>query len=134
MIKRVNPLMVVGALFVILAILWISVQSKKTDIQNQNIALAKYEAKAKNLKDLKDRWSSKQISAKINTIVSNPKLKPKTIIKDQREKIALSAKGIDQIEIDMIMKNLLNEPFEIKKIEIKRVNDKSLDFYVEVMK
>lgn len=134
MIKRVNPLMVVGALAIVLVILWISVQSKKADIQNESIALAKYEAKAKDLKDTKSKWSSKKVSAKINSIVSNPNLKPKTIIKNQRDKITLSAKGIDQREIDMIVKNLLNEPFEIKKIDIKRINDKSLDLYVEVKK
>lgn len=134
MIKRINPLMVVGVLFALLAILWISVQAKKSNIQQESVALAKYEAKAKSLKDLKGKWDSKNTLAKLNSIVSNPDLKPKTIIKNQRDKIVISVNGVNQGQIDLIVKNLLNEPFEVKKITIKRINDKTLDFNAEVKK
>lgn len=132
MIKRINPFIVVGILVIILFIVWTSVQSRRSSISEENRQLAQYEAKAKGLQGLKSKWKQKNITAKLNAIVSNPELKKNTIIKKQGNKATIQVSNINKSQADMIMKNLLNEPFSIKKFDIKRVNDKTINLNVEV--
>lgn len=132
MIKRVNPFVIVGVFSIILLVLFLSVQNRRHNIHEQSRQLAKYEAKAKGLKGLKSKWQQKNIVAKLNAIVSNPSLKKSTDIKKQGNRAIMSVKNIDKNQIDMIMKNMLNEPFNIKKFDINRLNDKSLNLTIEV--
>lgn len=134
MIKRVNPFIILGALVLILVFLFLGVQSRKSVINQENSELVKYESRAKALKDLKSTWNTKKTISQLNTIVSNPSLKNKTNIKTLANKVTLTANGLQRQEIDLIVKKLLNEPFEIKKIDIKRINEKSIDLSVEVSK
>ncbi len=134
MIKRINPLFLVGALFLILILLWVGVQSTRLNIEQDRIDLANYEAKAKGLKDLKSSWDSKKTFSKINSIISGLNLKSKTNLKDSPGKIYMDAKNLDKKQIDLLAKKILNETFEIAKINIKRIDDKNLELHIEVSK
>ncbi len=134
MIKRINPFIVVGIMIAILLVLFIVVQSKKSSILEQNSNLASYTSQARSLKDLKSTWNSKQTLPKLNSIISNPSVKKKSFIRKLANKIVLDAKGLTRSEVDMVIKKLLNSAFEIKKINIQRVDDKQLNINVEVNK
>ncbi len=134
MIKHINPLAVTAGLFLILCIVFLSVGSKRSSIEENALELSKFEAKAKNLKSLKQTWSQKNVHSKLNSILSSPKLKEIAKITSKKSKITLELKSIDKNQLDMIVKNLLNESFEIKNIKIKRLDEITLDLKVEVAK
>lgn len=132
MIKRVNPFMIAGVLAVILIVLLISIYNIKSSINQENIDLANYELKAKNIKSLKKIWNQKKVESKLKSIVSSPTFQGKAEVKKVRKNILLEIKDADKRQIDMVAKNLLNEPFNIKKLSIKRVDDKKAYFSAEV--
>ncbi len=134
MIKRVNPFIVLGIMVIVLAAIFFSVKSKKADIVKQNSILANYASQAKALKDLKTTWNSTKNLPRLNTIISNPSVKKKSSARRLPDKVVLDAKGLTQGEVDMVIKKLLNSPFDIKKINIQRVDEKQLNINVEVSK
>lgn len=134
MIKRVNPFIILGALLVILLFLVLSVQNRKVAIHDENRDLATYESKAKSLKDLKNTWNAKKTVSQLNTIVSSPPIKKKSNIKPSGNKATLTINNLNKNELDLILKKLLNEPLEIKKINVNRVSDKGINLTVEVNK
>lgn len=132
MIKKINPFIIIGILLFISLSLWISVHNKRSNIHDKNKQLASFEQKAKNLKNLKRRWNQKNIEAKLRSILSDPEIINASTIKKQANKITMKVNKISKNQIDRIIKNLLNEPFDIKKFSIDRANKDYLDFYLEV--
>ncbi len=134
MIKRINPFVIVGVVFVIFIFVFISTQNKKTSIQEGQNTLAKYETKAKNFKELKNNWKPNKSLSKLNFIVSNLNLSSKVTIKDKGNLLHVSTESLDKSQTDLIVKKVLNEMFEIKNMSIKRIDDKSLKLDLEVSK
>ncbi len=132
MIKKINPIVIVGVLALFLLVIFFSVQSRKSHIQIQNKELANFQAKAKKLKNLKNKWQKKDSISKLNSIVLSSKLKEQTEIKRQGDKVLMRVKNIGKNHINILMTNLLTQAFELTKFSIKRLDDKSLELDLEV--
>ncbi len=132
MIKKINPIAIATILAIMLIVMFLSIQTRKNSIQNESTNLASFEAKAKSLYELKKRWKQSDIISKLNSIIPNSKLKENANIKKQGNKAIMNIKGIDKNSINIIVKNLFTQPFEIKKFSINRIDDKNLELQVEV--
>lgn len=132
MIRRANPIIVLGVLVLVLVFLFLGVQAKEESIKQGSIELAKYEAKAKMLQELKRGWNQKNIASKLSSLTSSPALKSNSKINRLSDKIVMSIGGIDKAQADKIIKDFLNEPFDIRKFQIKRVSQDSVEIQLEV--
>lgn len=132
MIRRINPFLVLGILAFVLVLFLLGVQKRETGLKNNNKEIARYEAKAKMLKELKHGWSHKNVAARLNALAFTPKLQSNTKLQKNANKITMTISNIEKNEADKIIKDFLNQPFEIKKFSIKRVSKEALLISVEV--
>lgn len=132
MIKKINPFIIIGILCFILTLLVISVYMVKNEIKSANANLASYETKAKDISKMKREWERKDTFSRLKSFVSVQK--NDISVKQMGRKIVLRAKGVDASMADSVIKNLLNEHFEIKSLRIQRADDKSVSMQVEVAK
>lgn len=132
MISRINPFVILGVLALILALLFLGVKNREDKIQKGNVELAQYEAKAKMLQELQRGWNQKNIASKLNSLTSSAKLKANSKFTKTNDRAIMTISNVDKNEADSIIKNFLNEPFEVKKFEIKRVSENALEVRLEV--
>lgn len=132
MISRINPFFILGILALLLALLFFGVKSRESKIQKGNIELAKYEAKAKMLQELQRGWNQKNITSKLNSLAQSAMLKSNSKYTKTNDRAIMSISKVDKSQADNIVKNIFNEPFEIKKFNIKRATEHLLEIHLEV--
>lgn len=133
MIRRINPFILLGVLASVLIFMFIGVQKKEKSIQERNINLANYEAKAKMLQELKRGWEQKNIAAKLSSLASTSKLKANSNSKQSNDRIIMTISNVDKSEADKLIKDFLNEQFDVKKLSIKRLSEDNLEIMFEVL-
>lgn len=132
MIRRINPFILLGVLASVLVFMFIGVQKKEKSIQERNINLANYEARAKMLQELKRGWEQKNIATKLSSLVSTSKLKANSSSKQTNDRIIMTFLNVDKSEADKLIKDFLNEQFDVKKLSIKRLSEDNLEIMFEV--
>jgi hypothetical protein len=131
---KINPLYILALLaFTFVLIVYSNGRLEKQIIETHAMN-SKLEKSGKQIKNLKRNWDNKeQMSAKINTILSDPQLSKKVLdknIKGDTYKISLG--GLNDKETDILMDKLLNGFITINLLSIKSENDANVSVMMEL--
>jgi len=94
--------------------------SAKNFVNNQKSEIISSITEINQVKELKKLWKSKSISKKANifkTLVSKDKIKN---FKKKSGKLIVSYQNLNIKELNKITKNIMNNPFQIEKLEIDK--------------
>lgn len=131
---KINPLylgllLVMGLIFSIYQL-----DKSKEQLHESKAALLKVEAMADEIDALKRAWASpKTTISAINRILKAPQLKSANIQKSKkRGHITLKSKKANLKATNYFFVKLFNGAFILEKFEVKRLDDESVSFSVEI--
>ncbi len=131
---KINPLYF--ALLLITALIFAIYQlgESKAQLRESKNTLVKVEAMAKEINALKRAWDSpKTTTAALNRLLKAPQLKSANIQKTKkRGLIILKSKKANLKATNYFFVKLFNGAFILQKFDVKRLDDESLSFYVEI--
>jgi hypothetical protein len=131
---KINPLYILALLALTFVLIVYSNGRLEKQIIETQVINGELEKSGKQIKNLKRNWDNKeQMSAKINTILSDPQLSKKVLdknIKGDTYKISLG--GLNDKETDILMDKLLNGFITINLLSIKSENDANVSVVMEL--
>jgi hypothetical protein len=131
---KINPLYILALLALTFVLIIYSNGRLEKQIIETQVINGELEKSGKQIKNLKRNWDNKeQMSAKINTILSDPQLSKKVLdknIKGDTYKISLG--GLNDKETDILMDKLLNGFITINLLSIKSENDANVSVVMEL--
>ena len=131
---KINPLYF--ALLLIVALIFVVYQlgESKMQLRESKNALVKVEAMAEEIDALKRAWDSpKTTSTALNRLLKAPQLKSANIQKtEKRGLIILKSNKANLKATNYFFVKLFNGAFILQKFDVKRLDDESLSFHVEI--
>jgi hypothetical protein len=131
---KINPLYF--ALLLIVALLFAIYQlgSAKAQLRESKNALVKVEAMAEEIDALKRAWDNpKTSSAALDRLLEAPQLKPASIQRsEKRGLIVLESKSADLKATNYFFAKLFNSAYILQSFEVKRLDDETVTFSVEI--
>ena len=131
---KINPLYF--GLLLIVALLFAVYQlgESKAQLRESKNALVKVEAMAEEIDALKRAWDSpKTTTAALNRLLKAPQLKSANIQQTKkRGLVILTSKKADLKATNYFFVKLFNGAFILQKFDVKRLDDESLSFHVEI--
>jgi len=131
---KINPLYF-GLLLVMTLIFAIyQLDQSKTQLHESKIPLVKVEAMAEEINALKRTWDNpKGVNSALTRILKAPQLKSANIQKTKkRGVIILSSKKAGLKATNYFFLKLFNGAFILQKFNVKRLDDESVSFSVEI--
>ena len=131
---KINPLYV-GLLLVMALVFSIyRLNESKTELHDSKIALANIENMANEIDALKRAWDApKATTTALNRLLKSPALKSANIQKvKKRGLIVLKSKKANLKATNYFFVKLFNGAYTLKKFEVKRLDDESVSFSVEI--
>jgi hypothetical protein len=131
---KINPLYI--ALLLIVALLFVIYQlgSAKTELRESKSSLVKTETIAEEITALKRAWDSpKKSGSALDRLLQAPQLKSANIQQTKkRGSIVLKSKKADRKASNYFFVKLFNGTYIVKNFDIKRIDDESISFSVEI--
>jgi hypothetical protein len=131
---KINPLYF--ALLLIAALLFVVYQlgTAKAQLRESKNALVKVEAMAEEIDALKRAWDNpKTTGAALERLLETPQLKSANIQRsEKRGLIVLKSKRSDLKATNYFFAKLFNSAYILKSFEIKRLDDETVSFSVEI--
>ena len=131
---KINPLYF--ALLLIVALLFSVYQlgESKAQLRESKNALLKIEAMAEEIDSLKRAWDNPKTTASaLNRLLKAPQLKSANIQRTKkRGLIILTSKKADLKATNYFFVKLFNGAFILQKFDIKRLDEESISFHVEI--
>ncbi len=131
---KINPLYF--ALLLIVALIFVVYQlgESKAQLRESKNGLIKIEAMAEEIDALKRAWDNpKGSTSAINRLLKAPQLKSANIQQTKkRGRIILKSKKANLKATNYFFVKLFNGAFILNKFDVKRLDDESLSFHVEI--
>jgi len=131
---KINPLYL--GLLLVSALIFVIYQlgESKAQLRESKRSLYKIEAMAEEIDALKRTWDNpKNTTGALNRILKAPQLKSANIQKTKkRGRIILSSKKANLKATNYFFVKLFNGPFILEKFQVKRLDDESVSFSVEI--
>ena len=131
---KINPLYF--GLLLIVALLFAVYQlgESKAQLRESKNALVKVEAMAEEIDALKRAWDSpKTTTSALNRLLKAPQLKSARIQQTKKRcRIILKSKKANLKATNYFFVKLFNGAFILQKFDVKRLDDESLSFHVEI--
>ena len=123
--NQLNPLHIGALLLVVLLFSFFKLSEVKKELHSAKEQYAQTQKVALELSALKDAYANTTQTRKaINRIVSQSTLRSAHLeIKRSKKAIKIGAKSIDLQALNFLMGKILNANFNIKQLEIQRVDD-----------
>lgn len=131
---KINPLYVGLLLIATLIFVIYQLNSSKAALREGKNALIKIETMAEEIDALKRTWDNpKSSSAALERLVAAPQLKSANIqTSKKRGQLVLSSKKADLKATNYFFGKLFNGAYILQKFDIKRLDDESVSFSVEI--
>ncbi len=131
---KINPLYI--ALLLVMALLFSVYQLDiaKQQLRDSKISLLKVEEMAQEIDALKQAWDNPKVtSSALNRILKSPQLKSANIQKTKkRGLIILSSKKANLKATNYFFVKLFNGAFILQTFNVKRLDDETVSFSVEI--
>ena len=131
---KINPLYI--GLLLVMALVFVIYQldKSKSQLRTSKVALQKVEAMAEEIDALKRTWDApKSTSKAIERLIKPPQLKSANIQRTKkRGKIVLSSKKANLKATNYFFVKLFNGAYILEKFEVKRLDEESVSFNVEI--
>ena len=131
---KINPLYIGLLLVIALFFAVYQLDQSKQQLHDSKIALLKVEEMAQEIDALKQAWDNpKTVTSALNRILKSPQLKSANIQKiKKRGRIVLSSKKANLKATNYFFIKLFNGAFILQNFDVKRLDDESLSFHVEI--
>ncbi len=131
---KINPLYIGMLLVVALLFVVYQLHGSKTQLRESKQALVKVEAMAEEIDALKRAWDNpKTTTAALQRLLKAPQLKSANIQQTKKQGlIILKSKKANFKAANYFFSKLFNGAYILQKLEIKRLDDESLSFHVEI--
>ncbi len=131
---KINPLYIGMLLVVALLFVVYQLHGSKTQLRESKQSLIKVEAMAEEIDALKRAWDNpKTTTAALQRLLKAPQLKSANIQQTKKQGlIILKSKKANFKAADYFFAKLFNGAYILQKFEIKRLDDESLSFHVEI--
>ena len=131
---KINPLYIGMLLVVALLFVVYQLHESKTQLRESKQALIKVEAMAEEIDALKRAWDSpKTTTSALQRLLKAPQLKSANIQQTKKQGlIILKSKKANFKAANYFFVKLFNGAYILQKFEIKRLDDASLSFHVEI--
>ncbi len=131
---KINPLYFGLLLIVALFFVVYQLSESKTALRESKNALVKVEAMAEEIDALKRAWDDpKSSTSALNRLLKAPQLKSANIQRTKkRGLIILSSKKANLKATNYFFVKLFNGAFILQKFDVKRLDDESVSFSVEI--
>ncbi len=131
---KINPLYI--ALLLIVALLFVIYQlgSAKTELRESKSSLVKTETMAEETTALKRAWDNPKTStSSLDRLLKAPQLKSANIQQTKkRGSVVLKSNKADRKATNYFFVKLFNGTYILKSFDIKRLDDESISFSVEI--
>ena len=121
--KRVNPLYIVLALFLLVVVLFVKLEALKEEIAEEKAAYLETKKTAEELLAYKKLFGNKNYSA-----LKHPKVQ----LTQKGKHLHIESKSITLSALNSLMRKLLNGSYIIEKLRIEKIDDKHASVVVEV--
>lgn len=131
---KINPLYVGLLLIATLTFVVYQLSASKTALRESKNALIKIETMAEEIDALKRTWDNPKASgAALQRLIAAPQLKSANIQTDKkRGLLVISSKKADLKATNYFFGKLFNGAHIVQKFDIKRLDDESVSFSVEI--
>ncbi len=131
---KINPLYFALLLIVALIFVVYQLSESKTQLRESKNALMKVEAMAEEIDALKRAWDNpKTTRTALNRLLKAPQLKSANIQQTKkRGLIILKSKKANLTATNYFFVKLFNGAFILQKFDVKRLDDESVSFSVEI--
>ncbi len=131
---KINPLYVGLLLIATLLFVVYQLSASKTALRESKNALIKIETMAEEIDALKRTWDNpKSSTAALERLVAAPQLKSANMqTNKKRGLLIISSKKADLKATNYFFSKLFNGAYELQKFDIKRLDDESVSFSVEI--
>jgi DNA repair exonuclease SbcCD ATPase subunit len=132
--NRINPLYAGAFLLAVLLILFMKLSSLKEELREAKKSYKESEQVAQQLSSLKEIYSNKKKTKKsLERILAQGSLKSTKIQKTLSKKgMKISAKKMDAKALNSLMSKILNGPYQVTFMEIKKLNETQVSFEMEI--
>lgn len=131
---KINPLYIALLLVAALAFAIFQLSKSKEQLRESKVALIKIESMAEEIDALKRSWDSpKTALTSLKRIIQAPQLKSANIQQTKRRGLLiLSSKKADLKATNYFFSKLFNGAFILQKFDVKRLDDETVSFSVEI--
>jgi len=132
--KQINPLYIILLLVVILFVVLFKLMQTKTELHEAHNSFYKSKDMVHTIVDLRQSWDNKKSTKNTLTrILKSSQLRNAGIVQRvKRDQIELHASSMDSKTASYLINRLLNEPFSIRSMKIRRLNRERASLYLEI--
>ena len=132
--KQINPLYIILLLLMILAVVLFNLVHVKDELHEAQNHFDKTKAMVHDIVDLQQTWDNKkQTKNSIRRILKSSVLRKAGVIqKEKRGAITLHADSLNSKTASYLLSRLMNEPFVIKSMKIRRLSKEQASLDVEI--
>ncbi len=132
--KQINPLYIVLLLTVLLAFVLLGLLDAKSALHETQNRFDATKGMVHDLVDLRRNWDDKQRTRNsVKRILKASALrKSEVVYKEKRGMISLKGESMDSSSASYLLNRLMNEPFTINSLQIRRLNKERASMYVEI--
>lgn len=132
--KQINPLYIILLLVVILFVVLFKLIQTKTELHEAHNSFYKNNEIVHNILDLRQSWDNQKTTKNTLTrILKSSQLRNTGIVQRvKRDQIELHASSMDSKSASYLINRLLNEPFLIRSMKIRRLSKERASLDVEI--
>lgn len=132
--KQVNPLYIILLLVMILFIVLFKLMQTKAELHEAHNSFYKSKEMVHGILDIRQSWDNqKNTKNTLARILKSSLLRNAGVVqKNKRDLIELHSSSIDSKSASYLINRLLNEPFAIRSMKIRRLNKEHASLDVEI--
>jgi len=133
--NRINPLYIIALLVTILIVGIFKLQNTRSELKELKKSYKETKTLSTELSMLKAQYkNSSKIKISLRNILKNPILKSSLLdYSFKKSSLFVNSKSIDINALNFLMSKILNAPYQINKLDIKRLDDKTASFKMEII-
>lgn len=133
--NRINPLYIIALLVTILIVGIFKLQNIRNELKELKKSYKETKTLSTELSMLKAQYkNSSKIKISLRNILKNPILKSSLLdYSFKKSSLFINSKSIDINALNFLMSKILNASYQINKLDIKRLNDKTASFKMEII-
>ena len=132
--NRINPLYTIALLVTILIVGIFKLQNTRSELKELKKSYKETKTLSTELSMLKAQYkNSSKIKISLRNILKNPILKSSLLdYSFKKSSLFINSKSIDINALNFLMSKILNASYQINKLDIKKLDDKTASFKMEI--
>ena len=132
--RQINPLYVILLIVVVLFVVLFKLMQTKTELHEAHNSFSRDKEMVHDIVDLRQSWNNpKSTKNTLTRILKSSQLRNAGIVKSvKRDQIELHGRSMDAKSASYLINRLLNDPFVIKSMKVRRLSKERASLDVEI--